>query len=482
MKNFRDIPFTSPNGIVKQECNKQSFVVKRTPIGEKFLMDDPLYTFTMQGPIEFEEYVVIEYDCFGIKRTPDVYRGPFMSRKKGDEIVTLFRFDDMTIDKKSHSIIVKAPEGSFESITMSFRVDRILEAYFNITKLYTCKKDELPVSCEKAVTCQTNNFTPIDISAKFDTEYSIEEFESVNDAGLFFNKENVSLYGIPFNVKTDGKNLIAPPPPPKENDEIIENFGKKCKRRICRAVSRDGETVIDIGKKASEIYFILTLSGKRHIRALYGSDPTILGQSSCDLNEPFKVFDVEYFMTEVVYKDGRRDTHLPLNLCTGRHGISGDVSVYAVPCDGEVESLIIHNRNLDTDVNLAAVTVNETDVRLYPDMLIPENDEKIIAIANIGLWNGRRSGYKLMGYNLNNILDYFSCDYIKVYADRYNIHSEASHHDGTHYVTFRMIKPNLSDEQVENFLNKVYNGTHTKRDITKYTSSLVKEVNKVYGW
>ena len=89
-------------------------------------------------------------------------------------------------------------------------------------------------------------------------------------------------------------------------------------------------------------------------------------------------------MAEVVYKDGRRDTHLPLNLSTGRHGIQGDVSVYAVPCDGEVESLIIHNRNLDTDVNLAAVTVNETDVRLYPDMLIPEKDEKIERVVPTG--------------------------------------------------------------------------------------------------
>lgn len=118
----------------------------------------------------------------------------------------------------------------------------------------------------------------------------------------------------------------------------------------------------------------------------------------------------------------------------------------------------------------------------YRYNLNKELDGKIIAIANIGLWNGRRSGYKIMGYNLNNVLDSFSCDYIKVYADRYNVHSEASHHDGTHYVTFRMIKPNLSDEQVENFLDKLYNGTHTSRDITKYTKSLVGEVKKVYGW
>lgn len=141
---------------------------------------------------------------------------------------------------------------------------------------------------------------------------------------------------------------------------------------------------------------------------------------------------------------------------------------------------------LDISDEEVSEEINDLQCMDYDDQrkynLNKELDGKIIAIANIGLWNGRRSGYKIMGYNLNNILDYFSCDYIKVYADRYNIHSEASHHDGTHYVTFRMLKPNLSEEQVENFLNKVYNGTHTKQDITRYTKSLVADVKQVYGW
>ncbi len=378
MKNLITTAFTSPNGVIRQENDKLSFLAKRAPIGEKFYMNSPCFTFTAEGPVKFEEYVVIEYDCYGIKRTPNAYKGPFMFLKKGEETVTLFRFDDMTCDKKRHSIIVKAPEGVFDSLTMAFHNDKLLEAYFNITKLYTCKKEELPVACEKGMTISAKAFTPIDLSDKFDMEYDFSEFDSLNDAGRFFDKESINLYGVPFNVKTDGKNLVAAPPAPAENDEEIVNFGRKCKRRICRAVSRDGETVVSIGKKASEIYFILTLSGKRHIRLLYGSDPTILGQASCDLSVPFTVEDVEYFMAEVVYKDGRRDTHLPLNLGTGRHGIQGDVSVYAVPCDGEVESLIIHNRNLDTDINLAAVTVNETDERLFPDMVIPEKPEAIV--------------------------------------------------------------------------------------------------------
>ena len=379
MNNLLNLGFTSSAGVVESASGKGvKLLAKRAPIGEKFFMDNPLYVFTLTGPIELEEYVVIEYDCFGIKRNPNVYKGPFMSLKNGKEDIPLFRFDDMLCDKNSHTIIVKAPEGSFENLSMSFRIDKLPDAYFNITKLFTCKKAELPVCCEKGITSEAKAFTPIDISDKFDMEYDFSEFGSLNDAGRYFDKENISLYGVPFNVKTSGKNLVAAPPAPAENEEEIVNFGKKCKRRICRAVSRDGETVIYIGRKASEIYFILTLSGKRHIRLLYGSDPTILGQENVDLSIPFTVEDVEYFMAEVVYKDGRRDTHLPLNLCTGRHGIQGDVSVYAVPCDGEVESLIIHNRNLDTDINLAAVTVNETDQRLYPDMLIPEKDEKIV--------------------------------------------------------------------------------------------------------
>ena len=98
---------------------------------------------------------------------------------------------------------------------------------------------------------------------------------------------------------------------------------------------------------------------------------------------PLLVVDTTGFMAEVVYKNGNRDTHLPLNLSLGRHGISGDVSVYGIPASGEeIEKVIIHNRLLDTDVSLIALTVNETDERLHPEMLIPEKAEKITHIID----------------------------------------------------------------------------------------------------
>ena len=378
MRNLLDLSFTSPNGIVEKKDGAQSLIAKRPPIGEKFSPPYSVFRFVMENIGELEEYVVIEYKSFGVMRNPSRFRGPFMSLRNGDEEAILFRFDDMTIDGNTHSIVVKAPEGSFNTANIDFYCDKVLEAYLTITKLYTCKREELPISCEKGMDVPTKEMTPIDISDKFDLEYVFDDFDSHNDSSLFFDKENVSLYGVPFNVKTSGKNLIAPPPPPAENEDIIDNFGQMCKRRICQAISRDGETVIDINKNASEIYFILTISGLRSIRLYYGSDPTILGGANCPLSEPLKIVDTEFFMVEVVYKDGRRDTHLPYNFGTGRHGIAGDISVYGVPCFGEVEKLIIHNRYLDADINLAAVTVNETDERLYPDMLIPEKAEKIV--------------------------------------------------------------------------------------------------------
>lgn len=379
MRNLLDTKFTcnNPNAAVICENGTQRFVINRVPIGEKFLSANPMYTFTLDGPAALDEYVVIEYDCFGVCRTPNAFRGPFMTLRNGDTTLGLFRFDDMTIDRKSHSIIVKSPSGSFDSLDINFRIDKVLNAYLNITKLYTCKKDELPLACEKGCDIPSHNFTPVDISDKFNLAYDFDAFDSYVDSGRFFDKENVSLYGVPFKVKPDGMNLVSPPPVPSENEDIIDNFGAKCKRRICRPISRDGETVIEIGKYASEIYFILTVSGKRWLRVKYGSDPTILGNATCDISEPIKLVDVEMFMVEVVYRDGRRDTHLPLNLGTDRHGISGDINVYGVPCDGDVESLIIHNRFLDGDINLAAVTVNETESRMRPDMLIPEKPEKI---------------------------------------------------------------------------------------------------------
>lgn len=116
------------------------------------------------------------------------------------------------------------------------------------------------------------------------------------------------------------------------------------------------------------------------------------------------------------------------------------------------------------------------------DNLDKELQGRVIAIANLGLWNGRRKSYKIMNSNLNSVLDACGGDYLKVYTDRYDVKSEAVHHDGVNYITYRMLKSNLTEVQIENFLNKLASGDFTKKDISRYTTSLKSQINKIYGW
>lgn len=107
----------------------------------------------------------------------------------------------------------------------------------------------------------------------------------------------------------------------------------------------------------------------------------------------------------------------------------------------------------------------------------------IVALGDIGRWNGRVSGYKEVGDKISDCLYDSCCDYCHWYVDRYkNFRMTGHHHDGTNYVLYREWKDGLSDEQKENFLNKVYYGKLSKNDISRYTQSLGKKIAEVYGW
>jgi hypothetical protein len=111
-----------------------------------------------------------------------------------------------------------------------------------------------------------------------------------------------------------------------------------------------------------------------------------------------------------------------------------------------------------------------------------ELDGRIIAIADLGLWDGRKTGYKIGGTNLKEIMTMGNkdCDYVKVYSDSHNIKKQSSHHDGTNYLLFRMIRENRN---INNLLDKLYDGKIvTKSMLNYYTKSLVSDVNEIFGW
>jgi hypothetical protein len=156
--------------------------------------------------------------------------------------------------------------------------------------------------------------------------------------------------------------------------------------------------------------------------------------------------------------------------------------------DGYKEYLEINGLPVDDDditdekiLDYAIETNNEylDFERLNIGMDLPAD---IIAIADIGTWQGRVMGYKKIGYNIKNCLS-TDCDYAEWYVDRYgNLRFTGHHHDGTNYILYRMFRPELTEEQRENFANKVYYGKVTNTDIARYTVRIGDYVGKVHGW
>ena len=77
---------------------------------------------------------------------------------------------------------------------------------------------------------------------------------------------------------------------------------------------------------------------------------------------------------------------------------------------------------------------------------------KIVAIADLGLWNGRKPGLKFFN-SLEEII-YHMCTYDswELYIDRYQLRGIGHHHDGTNYILFKELKSNVDSDSMENDL------------------------------
>ena len=135
--------------------------------------------------------------------------------------------------------------------------------------------------------------------------------------------------------------------------------------------------------------------------------------------------------------------------------------------------------------------IREYAYRLRDDYLDDERmnlniklNGEIIVLASLGLWNGRRNGYKKL--NSNNIADCLyanvnGCSYCEWYVDSYgNMRGTEHHHDGTNYYEYRELKPNVSAEQLDRALDKCLDGDDSA--IKRLTRSIGGRVANVYGW
>lgn len=119
------------------------------------------------------------------------------------------------------------------------------------------------------------------------------------------------------------------------------------------------------------------------------------------------------------------------------------------------------------------------DERMNLDISVPEG---IVCIGDLGLWNGRRMGYKLIGDNISKCL-YSDEECLEWYVDEYgDLRCTASHHDGTNYLVFRKWKKNISEDRKERLLDLIYEGKATEKDISSCTNRLGDKIANVYGF
>ena len=105
-------------------------------------------------------------------------------------------------------------------------------------------------------------------------------------------------------------------------------------------------------------------------------------------------------------------------------------------------------------------------------------DGIIVAFADLGLWNGRRQGFKILGSTIKDIFG-ISEDDNEWYGDGFNIRGSLTHHDGTHYVLYRVAKDH---ETAERIAEQIYNREIDEAGFRKRTRSLHPYVAEIYGW
>ena len=144
---------------------------------------------------------------------------------------------------------------------------------------------------------------------------------------------------------------------------------------------------------------------------------------------------------------------------------------------GKEEKRFVLWSNMDSDGE------DEYDVlgklRSGLDIVLPE---PILVIANLGLWNGRHSGYReILSRNLRDCF-YTDADLTEWYLDRLgDLRADGIHHDGRNYYLYRIYLENVSDAARESLKDKIWNNTFTRTDITRATRRLGDVISERLG-
>lgn len=107
-----------------------------------------------------------------------------------------------------------------------------------------------------------------------------------------------------------------------------------------------------------------------------------------------------------------------------------------------------------------------------------ELGHNIIVLGDLGLWFGRRTGYKKLGTNLNSIFSGTCGDYITWYVEGEDVKCDDTHHDGTNHYVYRVLKSDIDQYEFDEYAYE-----HSIEEaINKFTKPLGHYVAEIYGF
>jgi len=180
------------------------------------------------------------------------------------------------------------------------------------------------------------------------TERILQRYGVIVDGGNAFAGEHIQVDGVPFTVRTTGKNIVVPPVDSAANAGSVQVLGVRLPKRLYHPVARDDRIEVPVQCKASEVCFLL-VSEMAPTTNRYALPKIPLRLSSCDR-----------FAVRLVYTEGPSDWAFPYSMADKGHVIQRMTGAYAVPADPTrtLKSIVFCNRFHRADFDLAAVTVN----------------------------------------------------------------------------------------------------------------------------
>ena len=140
----------------------------------------------------------------------------------------------------------------------------------------------------------------------------------------------------------------------------------------------------------------------------------------------------------------------------------------------------------DEDIDEMISDQNYDDLVCERDILNINLPEPIIVIADLGFWDGRRTGYREIPGNIAKCFEVYSrsSDESTWYLDdRNDLVCDDMHHDGTNHYLYRTWKKTATPQQRANFISKIVTGeTITRRDIARLTERLGDVICAAHGW